>query len=112
MKLLAALFVVCFISLSPASAFADYTYTSPTNFTQVPKEPEVRALQGAVIRKDSFTLVVAENTSPWDAYVSYGYVKKSQPLRLCRYWQISDIYEFKLRSHFNNAVIAPQRVHF
>lgn len=100
---------LCVVLLNPSLAFADYTYTSPSNFTQAPRNPEVYAREGAVSRKDLFTLIVARDTTPWDAYISYGYVKKSQPLRLCRYWQVSDIYEFKLRSHFNNAVIAPQQ---
>ncbi len=93
--------------LTPVSA--DYSYSSPSNFTQTPRNPEVMAGGGGTLRKDLFTLIVAEGTTPWDAYISYGYVKKTNLVRLCRYWQISDIYEFKLRSHFNNAVISPQK---
>lgn len=96
-------------AFATSPTFADYSYTSPSNFTQTPRDPEVMAGGGAIIRKDLFTLILSEGTTPWDAYISYGYVKKTNLVRLCRYWQVSDIYEFKLRSHFNNAVISPQK---
>jgi hypothetical protein len=96
---------LCFI---PSQANATYIFSAPSNFTKVPPNPELRALEGAVIQKDLFTITFHENSSPWDAYVSYGFVGKSHPVRLCRYWQVSDIYSFKLRSHFNDAVIEPR----
>ncbi len=108
-KLVAFFVVACVSFLNPLSIFADNSYTTPSNFTAVPFEPEVLAQQSAIVVKDRFTLIVETETSPWDAYISYGYRTKSHPIRLCRYWQITDISEFKLRSHFNNAVIEPQK---
>jgi len=97
------------IVLFTHQAYADYSYTAPSNFTLVPQKPEIRALEAVTIIKNPFTFVIQEDTTPWDAYISSGYVPKTHPIRLCRYWQISNVYEFKLRSHFNNAVITPQK---
>src|SRR3989344_7481605 len=102
------LLAVLFAAL-PKVCFAGYTYTSPSSFTQTPQKPEILAKEARMVLKGEFDLFIEQDTTPWDAYISYGLTAKTQPIRLCRYWQISDIYEFKLRSHFNNALIEPQR---
>lgn len=89
--------------------YAAYTYTSPSDFTKTPFEPEVLAGEARIIRKGEFELFIEPQTTPWDAYIGFGYTKKGHPIRLCRYWQVSDIFEFKLRSHFNDALIAPRK---
>ncbi len=101
-------FFFLFFFLNLPEVNADYQYDEPTNFTQAPAKPEILAGEAATIYKYPFTLIFKDDASPWDAYVSFGHVKKNQPVRLCRYWQVSDIYELKLRSHFNEALIQQQ----
>jgi len=108
LKYMLLLLGMCVWFVTPSVVQADYTYTSPATSTQAPAKPEILAGEAATVYKYPFTLIFEDDASPWDAYVSYGHVERDQPVRLCRYWQVSDVYELKLRSHFNNALIQQQ----
>jgi hypothetical protein len=96
------LFILIFL-LVPLPAFASKSYDTPESMSSVPREPHVRKLQGATNQFTDWTMIVPPDTFSYDIYFEHGCRLKTFPLRIGRYWQISDICEFWPKSHYNNA---------
>lgn len=84
----------------PVSAAKDYGY--PT-LSSRPTIPDVRAYEGALVQFPPWRHLVSPDTFSYDVYFENGCWKKSFPIRIGRYWQLSDICEYRPKSFFNKA---------
>lgn len=88
------------VGVSPVHAAKDYGY--PT-LSSRPSVPDVRAHEGAYIQFSPWRHLVSPETFSYDVYFEKGCWKKSFPIRIGRYWQLSDICEYRPKSFFNKA---------
>ena len=79
--------------LSPSPTFANKSYGKPT-LTQMPLVPNILSADGGVFVSSPWHMIFQPQSFPYDVYVQTGCWKKSFPMRIVRYWQISDICEF------------------
>ena len=86
----------------PQTAFADKSYNQPSLCT-TPRHPHLRAREGIIHRYAPWVLTIAPKTFDYDIYFREGCRKKTFPIRIGRYWQISDVCEFWPKSHYNGA---------
>jgi len=79
------------------------TYTAPTTFTGKPSSPDIIHDQGAIVKRDNFSITTAPGTVPFDSYVSVGCSSSSNPISIANYWQVTPICEVFFRSQHNDA---------
>ncbi|OGK31222.1 hypothetical protein A3D08_01510 [Candidatus Roizmanbacteria bacterium RIFCSPHIGHO2_02_FULL_43_11] len=100
--------ILLVILVTPFPVYAAKTYEAPT-LSSTPREPDVRKDQGATLHFSSWTHIVPPETFSYDVYFQNGCSTKTLPRNIGRYWQITDICDFHLRSHFNKARAVPNR---
>lgn len=102
-----ALFI--FLSfVQPAHADKSYGYPS---LSSMPARPDIMQYEGGTFVQNAWELTVAPRTFSYDIWYQHGCWKKTFPMRIGRYWQISDICEFWPRPHFkpNSAPAVSER---
>lgn len=100
--------LLCFLffapSISPLHAVTSRLYVVPETNFQRPNLPELYANEGKTFRRDGVTITVVPNTIPYDVYLTTAISERlQQPIRIGRYWQVTDVYEMWFRSFFNGA---------
>lgn len=99
-KILALTFLLACAFLShPTPSYADKSYGLPT-LSEMPRRPDVYHDQGNFVDYDPWRMIVAPNTFDYDVYFQTGCWKKTFPMLIGRYWQLSDICEFWPKPHF------------
>lgn len=102
--------IVSFIALVPSNAHASKSYGKPT-LSSFPSSPSIRADDGGVFVLSPWHILFEPHSYSYDIWVQTGCWDKSFPLRLVRYWQISDICEFRPKPYQvgNDAPAVPQK---
>lgn len=102
--------LVIFAFLTPSPAYADKSYGLPT-LLEMPRRPDIVQNQGGVVDYEPWKMIVAPNTFTYDVYFQTGCWKKTFPMHIGRYWQLSDICEFwpKPHSRANTAAAVSQK---
>jgi hypothetical protein len=104
-KILVFLFLVVFFTKT-SSVFADNSrlYVVPETNFGTPNLPELYANEGKTFRREGVTITVVPNTIPYDVYLTTAVAEKlGRPIRIGKYWQVTDVYEIWFRSFFNSA---------
>lgn len=79
-------------------------YIVPETNSERPNLPELYANEGKTFRRNGVTITVVPNTIPYDVYLTTAIADKlQQPIRIGKYWQVTDVYEMWFRSFFNKA---------
>ncbi len=105
-KFLFLLFFFLLLSpiFSPVLSSTSRLYVVPETNFQRPNLPELYANEGKTFRRDGVTITVVPNTIPYDVYLTTAISERlQQPIRIGRYWQVTDVYEMWFRSFFNGA---------
>ncbi|MBP9798096.1 hypothetical protein KBC70_03015 [Candidatus Woesebacteria bacterium] len=89
--------------LFPLGAQASKSYDTPESMSSHTREPQVRQNQGATVYLTKWLMTVPPETFSYDVYFEHGCRLKTFPLRIGRYWQVSNICEFWPKSHYNLA---------
>lgn len=89
--------------LIPLPVFASKSYDTPESMSSHTRIPDVMKDNGATVHFSQWILTVPPGTFSYDVYFEHGCRQKTFPLRIGRYWQISDICEFWPNSHYNLA---------
>ena len=100
-----ALSILYLFTVSPVDALTSKLYTQPATTPPKPQLPELYANEGKTFTRSDITVTVLPNTIPYDTYLTVQTVEKVHPIRIGKYWQVSNIYEIWLRSHFNSAKV-------
>lgn len=87
-------FMFVYLCLLPTSSFASKSYGKPT-LTNMPATPDIRQNEGGEFTLSPWHVTVAPDTFSYDIFFQTGCWDMSFPMRLVRYWQISDICEFR-----------------
>lgn len=106
-----SLFFLVFVLFLPGYTNASTkSYTIPGPSAPKPHLPELYANEGQTFHAKGITVTVLPGTVAYDSYLTFDVVDKVNPIRIARYWQVSDIYEVWIRSHFNEAKVRnPER---
>lgn len=109
-KIFLLIFLCGIAFVSPKDTFASKSYGKPT-LTNMPASPDIRQNEGGEFVLSPWHLTVAPDTFSYDIFFQTGCWDKSFPMRLVRYWQISDICEFRPKPFVagNNAPAVPTR---
>lgn len=101
-KITSALICLGLFLMLAGSVSAQKTYGQP-GLSDKPRFAHILQNEGGFFRYEDWLLTIAPRTFDYDIYYQHGCWKKSFPIRIGRYWQVSDICEFWPRSHFNGA---------
>ncbi len=87
-----------FLAIMPHVAYASKSYGKPT-LSSFPSSPSIRADDGGVFVLNPWHVIFEPQSYPYDIWIQTGCWDKSFPMRLVRYWQISDICEFRPKAY-------------
>lgn len=105
-----ATLILILVFALPTSAYADKSYGLPT-LNSNPRKADILKNEGGNFTYRAWKMIVAPETFPYDIYFQRGCWKKTFPMHIGRYWQLTDICEFRPRPHFraNKAAAVAQR---
>lgn len=109
-KLTLIILASVFFTIASEPVHASLSYGLP-KLTSMPRKPDVLKGAGGTFRLSPWRIIVAPGTFSYDVYFENGCWDKSFPMRIGRYWQLSDICEFRPRPHFkpNKAPAVPEK---
>src|SRR3989344_4481989 len=73
--------------------------------TTRPAQPDLVKNEGGGISIDPISVIVNDNTFPYDIYLYSKEIAKTNPAQIQGMWQVTDSYQIYFKSFFNDAIV-------